>query len=242
MSGRLAELAAWRRRSPSGRSLRARTASSARPSPAAAPPSSRRARAGAADRRAGAARRTRSGIELERVEELRLRTADVDCVQLPVRDGEERVAVRLHDVRLVDAFLLDVRAGEVDALLGRGAASRAPAAALTIRHLPAEPVGPDEASGLRLGVPEQVGAAAERDEAAGLGGGALARGLSGRASVVAPSAAAARIASAAAKATRFRKSITSFIRHKSVNRHIRKCEVLHRGKNERSKGLSTPPP
>ena len=64
-----------------------------------------------------------------------------------------------------------------------GAASRAPDAAtsLTTTGPPAEPVRPDEARGLRLGVPEQVGAAAERDEAAGLGGGALARGLSGRA-------------------------------------------------------------
>ena len=64
------------------------------------------------------------GVERERVEQARLRAADVDRVQLPVRDGEERVAVRLDDVGLVDALLLDVRAGEVDALRGVPPASR----------------------------------------------------------------------------------------------------------------------
>ena len=55
-------------------------------------------------------------LERERVEQPRLRTGDVDRAQLPVRDGEERVPVRLDEVRLVDSFLLHVRAGEVDAL------------------------------------------------------------------------------------------------------------------------------
>ena len=122
------------------------------------------------------------GIELERVEELWLRGADIDGIQLPVRDGEERVAVRLHDVGLVDSLLLDVRAGEVDALLGRRRFPGARRSNVVDDERPAtEPVRPDEARRLRLGVPEQVGAAAERDQAAGLGGGALSRGLSGRA-------------------------------------------------------------
>jgi len=54
--------------------------------------------------------------ERERVEQARLRAGDVDRVQLPVRDREERVPVRLDEVGLVDALLLHVRAGEVDPL------------------------------------------------------------------------------------------------------------------------------
>ena len=46
---------------------------------------------------------------------------------------------------------------------------------------PPEPVGPDEAGRLGLGVPKQIRTRAERDQAAGLGGGALARGLGSRA-------------------------------------------------------------
>ena len=57
-------------------------------------------------------------LERERVEQPRLRTGDVDRAQLPVRDGEDRVPVRLDEVRLVDTFLLHVRAGEIDALDG----------------------------------------------------------------------------------------------------------------------------
>ncbi len=121
-------------------------------------------------------------IELERVEELRLRGANVDGVQLAVGNGEERVAVRLHDVRLVDSLLLDVRAGEVDTLLGGRRRRRSfPGAGRRVEcHGPTEPVWPDEASGLRLGVPEQIGASAERDEAAGLGRGVGTRALGGR--------------------------------------------------------------
>ena len=55
-------------------------------------------------------------LERERVEQARLQAGDVDGAQAPVRDREERLAVRLDEVGLVDAFLLDVRAGEVDAL------------------------------------------------------------------------------------------------------------------------------
>ena len=62
-------------------------------------------------------------IERQRVEEARLRIADVDGVQPAVRDREERRAVGLDEIGLVDALLLDVRAGVVDALLGGAARS-----------------------------------------------------------------------------------------------------------------------
>ena len=91
---------------------------------------------------------SRRAVELERVEQPRPQAGDVDGAQAPVRDREERLAVRLDQVRLVDALLLDVRAGEVDALDRRGGAGgrrrgldRAPAE-------DAEPVRADEA--LRL--------------------------------------------------------------------------------------------
>ena len=81
----------------------------------------------------------RRRLERERVEQARLRAADVDRAQLSARDGEERVAVGLDHVGLVDALLLDVRARVVDALLGSGCARRlrwggAPAARLCGRR------------------------------------------------------------------------------------------------------------
>ncbi len=105
------------------------------------------------------------GVERERVEQARRRIADVDGVQLPVRECEERVAVRLDDVGLVDALLLHVRAGEVDALLGRagiGGSRRRLDPATEERR--AEPVGADEAARVRLRVGEQLAARAEGGE------------------------------------------------------------------------------
>ena len=151
------------RRAPTAPARRAR--SSAPRSPAAARSSSRRARGRAGGRRAGAARGS-GRVELERVEQARLRIADVDGVQLAVRDREERVAVRLDDVGLVDALLLHVRAGVVDALLGRGRRRRAAAAPSrrdADRPQPS-PYGPTKRRGLRLRVAEQLAARAEGDE------------------------------------------------------------------------------
>ena len=109
----------------------------------------------------------RAGSELERVEQTRLRIADVDGVQLPVRDGEEGVPVRLHQVGLVDALLLDVRAREVDALLRRGCACRL-GDPVTADHRAAEPVRADETGRVQLCVAKQLAAGAKRDESRGI--------------------------------------------------------------------------
>ena len=88
----------------------------------------------------------RRRLERERVEQARLRAGDVDRAQLPARDGEERVAVGLDHVGLVDSLLLDVRAREVDALLGGGSARVSGGAAVgrtSVRTpVPPNPYGP----------------------------------------------------------------------------------------------------
>ena len=106
-------------------------------------------------------------LERERVEQPRLRTGDVDRAQLPVRDGEDRVPVRLDEVRLVDAFLLHVRAGEVDALDGSGRGGAGDRRRRLGRHRAAdraEAVRADEPLRLPLRVAEQLAAGAERGQ------------------------------------------------------------------------------
>ena len=93
---------------------------------------------------------------------------------LPFATAKSVVAVRLHEIGLVDALLLDVRAGVVDALLAGARAVAGAAAARRhrlddSRRLPAEAVGADEAARLRLRVVEQVAARAERARGAALG-------------------------------------------------------------------------
>ena len=169
-----------------------------------------------------------AAVELQRAEKLRLRAGDVDRVEHPVRDREERLAVRLDDVRLVDARLLDVRAGVVDALLrrrirccrrpiggarGRGRHGRSRRHGHSLarnanREGAAEAIGADVLGRVRLRVVEQVGAGAEGDEPSGL--------ASVPAWAVPPSAAAARTASATTSRTLRRETIMLVIRRRSA--------------------------
>lgn len=107
-------------------------------------------------------------LQLQRIEQARPRVADVDRVQPPVTHREERRPVRLHEIGLVDAFLLHIRAGVVDALLrrcrtGRRALGRdAERDTAGIRdHAAGEAPRADETGRLRLHVAEQVTAGAE---------------------------------------------------------------------------------
>ena len=181
----------------------------------------------------------RRRVERERVEQARLRAADVDGVQLPVRDREERLAVRLDEVGLVDALLLDVRAGEVDALLA--AAPRAGAAARRGRSRrcgtpPPKPVRADEARRLRLRVAEQLAARAERDQARRL------RGLRPE-----PSGRWFRRAAAASDDRQRREERDASARSSSpwlyvtnaANRHLRRCDVLCGGEHVAHEGSSS---
>ena len=84
-------------------------------------------------------------VERERVEEARLRRPETSTAcRLPFADREERLAVRLDEVGLVDALLLHVRAREVDALWARRAARAARGAAATAvsSRPPPSPYGP----------------------------------------------------------------------------------------------------
>ena len=107
-------------------------------------------------------------LERERVEQPRLRTGDVDRAQLPVRDGEDRVPVRLDEVRLVDTLLLHIRAGEIDALDGcrrrRGAGDGWERLGRQWAADRAVAVGADEPLRLPLRVAEQLTAGAERGQ------------------------------------------------------------------------------
>ena len=107
-------------------------------------------------------------LERERVEQPRLRTGDVDRAQLPVRDGEDRVPVRLDEVRLVDTLLLHIRAGEIDALDGcrrrRGAGDGWERLVRQWAADRAVAVGADEPLRLSLRVAEQLTAGAERGQ------------------------------------------------------------------------------
>ena len=178
----------------------------------------------------------RRRLERERVEQARLRAADVDRAQLPVRDGEERVAVRLDDVGLVDALLLDVRAGVVDALLGSCRAAPSPRASGDIvgPHAAPKPYGPTKRFGVRLRVGEQLAARAERGQARRFPAASASR------SAVVPQASGGqrRAASAARSATRLPKLITLVIRHRQRNRHPRRCDVLGGAGTLCAEGLS----
>src|SRR5581483_4070138 len=108
-----------------------------------------------------------AGVELQRVEQARLARGDVDGLDAAVRDGEERRAVRLRQVGLVHALLLDVRAGVVDALglaaVGGGGARDSDRER---RDAPAaEAPGADQRGRVRPRIDEQLAAGAERDEA-----------------------------------------------------------------------------
>ena len=101
---------------------------------------------------------------------------------VPPATAKSVVAVGLDDVGLVDALLLDVRAGEVDALLGScraagrlGRRGRHHVGA----HAAAEAVRADEALRLPLRVAEQLAAGAERGQLRLAGG---VRSRSGRGS------------------------------------------------------------
>ena len=109
---------------------------------------------------------TRAPVERERVQEARPQSGDIDGAQAPVAEREERLPVRLDEVGLVDAFLLDVRAREVDALNRRHGARRHGSGGhgrLDDRAA-AEPIRADEALRLGLRVAEQLAAGAERGQ------------------------------------------------------------------------------
>jgi hypothetical protein len=69
---------------------------------------------------------TPPSVERQRVEDVRLRLVDIDRLESARGDDEQCRAVRLDQVRLVDALFLDVRAGVVDTL-GRARACRSSA-------------------------------------------------------------------------------------------------------------------
>ena len=125
-----------------------------------------------------------AAVELQRVEQPRSRLGDVDGVEPAARDGEQGRAVRLDEIRLVDALLLDVGAGVVDALRPRRGAGRrdgdAGRQASSDERGAAEAPRADERRRLRLDVAEQVAAGAERHEPRGLRGGGRAGVAGGR--------------------------------------------------------------
>src|SRR5919197_917829 len=106
-------------------------------------------------------------VELERVEQSRFPPADLDRLEPAVLDDEQGDAVRLHQVGLVDAGLLDVRARVVDALLGGRTRRRRirPARPHRDAGRMAEAIRAGEPGRLRLHITEQVWARAKGEEA-----------------------------------------------------------------------------
>ncbi len=123
-------------------------------------------------------------VELQRVEQSRARLGDVDGIESAAGDREEGRAVRLDEIRLVDALLLDVGARVVDTLRRAGVArpragrrDRGAGDAAGDRPTTEAPRA-DERQRLRLHVAEQVAAGAKRQQASGVRSG-RGRGLAG---------------------------------------------------------------
>ena len=106
----------------------------------------------------------------------------------------------------------------------------------------AEPVRPDEAGGLRLGVPKQVGARTERDQAAGLGCGGLAGGLSGRAVGRRAERGGGENRQRPSESDAFAKVHHLIYTSQTPQPSHPEVSGFAVGENKRSKGLSTPPP
>ena len=109
----------------------------------------------------------RAAVQAQRVHELRSpAAANVERAHPSVRGDEERPAVRLHEVGLVDAFLLDVRPGELGlaARRARDRVARRPGSSCGDADDAAEPPRPHERQRLLAHVGEERWAAVERLE------------------------------------------------------------------------------